>query len=408
MLLIVFFTAQSVSFQTGGKMSAIFQNYARYPLTFVKGEGCKLTDDKGDVYVDFGSGISVVNLGHSHKAVTEAIQQQAETLIHTSNLYNIPVQESYADKLSRRSFGGKVFFCNSGVEANEAALKLARIYGNTKYEGKRLRVITLDNSFHGRSFATLSATGQQKVKEGFQPVADFFTHVPANDFEAFKAEADKGDVVAFMLELIQGEGGLQMIDAEYLKECADYCKQNGILLIFDEIQTAFGRTGEFFGYEHYSIEPDIMSLAKGIANGIPMGAIVAKAEISEYLKPGTHGSTFGGNFLACAAAETVFDIMDEEGFLEDVVDKGAYMTEALENIFDDSDVEVLGTGLMLGIKVSGKQKEFISKAMEYKLLLVPAANDVIRIYPPLTSTEEEIDEGLEIISKTAAALGLGG
>lgn len=389
-------------------MSAIFKNYARYPLTFVKGEGCRLTDDKGVEYFDFGSGISVVNLGHAFPAVTEAICKQAGTLIHTSNLYNLPIQERLADKLSRRSFGGDVFFCNSGMEANEAALKLARIYGNTKYEGKRLRVITLDNSFHGRSFMTLSATGQEKIKKGFEPVADFFTHVPVNDFAAFKAEADKGDVVAFMLELVQGEGGLETVNADYLKECAEYCKANGILLIFDEIQTAFCRTGTFFAYEQFGVEPDIMTLAKGIANGVPMGAMIAKPEIAEYLSPGTHGTTFGGNLLACAAAEAVFDTMDTEGFLESVKDNGAYMREALENIFEGSDVTVKGIGMMTGIKVPGKQKEFINKAMENKILFVPAGGDVVRIYAPLNISQEDLDTGLELISKTASDLGLGG
>lgn len=389
-------------------MSALFQNYARYPLTFVRGEGCRLTDDKGETYFDFGSGISVVNLGHSNPAVTKAIQKQAETLIHTSNLYSIPVQERLADKLSRRSFGGNIFFCNSGLEANEAALKLARIYGNTKYEGRRLRVLTLENSFHGRSFMTLSATGQEKIKKGFEPVADFFTHIPINDISALKAEIDKGDVVAFMLEPVQGEGGLFMIDRDYLKECAEICRQAGVLLIFDEIQTAFCRTGTFFAYEHFGVEPDIMTLAKGIANGVPMGAVAAKKELAEYMTPGTHGTTFGGNFLACAAAEAVFDIMDTEGFLEEVNDKGAYMREALENIFEDSDVTVLGMGMMLGIKVPGRQKEFIAEAMKNKLLLVPAAYDVVRIYAPLNIPQDDLDAGLELISKTAAELGLGG
>ena len=389
-------------------MSAIFKNYSRYPVTFVKGEGCRLTDDKGDTYIDFGSGISVVNLGHSFTPVTEAICKQAGTLIHTSNLYNLPVQERLADKLSRRSFGGDVFFCNSGMEANEAALKLARIYGNTHYEGKRLRVITLENSFHGRSFMTLSATGQEKIKKGFEPVADFFTHVPVNNFAAFKAEADKGDVVAFMLELIQGEGGLETIDAEYLKECSDYCKANGILLTFDEIQTAFCRTGTFFAYEQYGIEPDVMTLAKGIANGVPMGAMIAKPEVAKFLAPGTHGTTFGGNMLACAAADVVFETMNADGFLESVSDKGAYMREALENIFEGSDVTVRGMGMMLGVKVPGKQKEFIAKGLENKILFVPAGHEVVRIYAPLNISQEDLDAGLELISKTASDMGLGG
>lgn len=389
-------------------MPAIFKNYAKYPLSFVKGEGCRLTEEGGEVYFDFGSGISVVNIGHSHPKVTEAISRQAGTLIHTSNLYHIPVQERLADKLSRRSYGGDVFFCNSGAEANEAALKLARIYGNTKYKGERLRVVTLENSFHGRTFMTLSATGQEKIKKGFEPVADFFTHIPANDIEALKAEIAKGDVIAFMAEPVQGEGGLSMLDIDYLKACRALCTETDTLFILDEIQTGYCRTGEFFAYEHYGIEPDVLTLAKGIANGIPMGAVTAKKELADYLAPGTHGSTFGGNFLACAAAEAVFDIMDEPGFLESVRSKGAYMREALENIFDGSEVQVLGIGMMLGIKVPGRQKEFIAKAMENRLLGVPAANDVVRLYAPLNIPEDDLDAGLELISRTAADLGLGG
>ncbi|ADD67118.1 acetylornithine and succinylornithine aminotransferase [Denitrovibrio acetiphilus DSM 12809] len=389
-------------------MSAIFKNYARYPLSFVKGEGCRLTDDKGEIYFDFGSGISVVNLGHSHPAVTESICTQAGTLIHTSNLYNIPVQERLADKLSRRSFGGDVFFCNSGMEANEAALKLARIYGNTHFEGKRLRVITLENSFHGRSYMTLSATGQDKIKKGFEPVADFFTHIPANDFDALKREVDKGDVAAFMLELIQGEGGLCALNKKYLAQCADFCRKEGVMLILDEIQTGFCRTGSYFAYEQFGIEPDVITLAKGIANGVPMGAMIAKPEFAKYMTPGTHGTTFGGNFLACAAALAVFDVMNADGFLEEVNEKGAYMKEALENIFEGTDVTVLGMGMMLGAKIPGRQKEFINKAIENKLLLVPAGHDVVRIYPPLTISQEDLDAGLELISKTATDLGLGG
>jgi predicted acetylornithine/succinylornithine family transaminase len=385
-----------------------FKNYARYPLAFVKGEGCRLTDDKGDVYLDFGCGISVVNLGHSFPPVTEAITRQAGTLIHTSNLYHIPVQERLADKLGRRCSGSDVFFCNSGLEANEAALKLARIYGNKKYSGKRLRVLTLQNSFHGRSYMTLSATGQEKTRKGFEPVADFFTHIPANDISALKAEIAAGDVVAFMAELIQGEGGLDMLSDAYLKECAQVCKDAGVLLIFDEIQTGFGRTGRLFGYEHSGVMPDIMTLAKGIANGVPMGAVVAKPEIAEYFAPGTHGSTFGGNFLACAAAEAVFDFMDNNSFLSDVTAKGAHIRKKLEEIFKDTDVTVLGRGMMNGIKVPGRQADFIAAAMKNKLLVVPAANDVIRIYPPLNISMNDLDEGLAVIAETAYGLGLGG
>ena len=389
-------------------MSAIFKNYSRYPLAFVKGEGARLTADDGKVYLDFGCGISVVNLGHCHPKVTEAIQKQAATLIHTSNLYHIPLQEQLADRLSRCGFGGDVFFCNSGMEANEAALKLARIYGNTKYDGKRLRVVTFENSFHGRSYMTLSATGQEKVKHGFEPVADFFTHIEANDFVGFVNEAKKGDVIAPMIELIQGEGGLSLIAREFLENAYDYCQKNDILLIFDEVQTGFGRTGDIFAYKHYGIAPDIMTMAKGIANGVPMGAMMARHEIAEYMKPGTHGTTFGGNFLACAAAMAVLDVMTEKGFMSGVCDKGDYFKSHLEEIFYQTEVTVLGTGLMTGIKVPGRQKDFINKLIENGLLTVPAGGDVIRVYPPLTATYEELDEGLAIIEKTAKELGIGG
>ncbi|MGE4319600.1 MAG: aspartate aminotransferase family protein [Deferribacterales bacterium] len=389
-------------------MSAIFKNYARYPLTFVKGEGARLTDDTGRVFLDFGCGISVVNLGHCHPKVTEAIQKQAETLIHTSNLYHIPVQEQLADRLSRCGFGGDVFFCNSGMEANEAALKLARIYGNKKYDGKRLRVITFENSFHGRSFMTLSATGQDKVKKGFEPVADFFTHIQMNDFAGFVNEAKKGGVIALMIEAVQGEGGLMPIDREFLVNASDYCAKNDILLIMDEIQTGFGRTGDIFAYKHFGVTPDIITLAKGIANGVPMGAMMARPDIAEYMSAGTHGTTFGGNFLACAAAMAVLDVMTERGFMQSVREKGDYFKTRLEEIFYQTEVTVLGIGMMTGIKIHGKQKEFINKAIDNGLLTVPAGNDVIRIYPPLTASYEELDEGLGLIEKTARELEIGG
>lgn len=389
-------------------MSAIFNNYARYPLSFVKGEGARLTEADGSVFLDFGCGISVVNLGHCHPHVTEAIQKQAATLIHTSNLYHIPLQEQLADRLSRCGFGGDLFFCNSGMEANEAALKLARIYGNTKYAGKRLRVVTLENSFHGRSYMTLSATGQDKVKHGFEPVADFFTHIIPNDLGIIQEEVKRGDVIAIMMEPIQGEGGLEALDMDYIQGVHDLCEKTDTLLIFDEVQTGFGRTGDLFAYQHFGVAPDILTMAKGIANGLPMGAIMARHEVAAYMTPGTHGTTFGGNPMVCAAAMAVLDVMSEKGFMQSVRDKGDYFKEKLGDIFYQTEVDVLGYGLMTGLRVPGKQKEFINRAIENKLLTVPAGHDVIRVYPPLTVTYDELDEGLAIIKKTAEEIGVGG
>jgi predicted acetylornithine/succinylornithine family transaminase len=388
-------------------MSAIFQNYARYPLTFVKGEGVRLTEADGRTFLDFGCGISVVNLGHSHPHVTQAIQKQAATLIHTSNLYHNPIQEQLADRLSRCGFGGDVFFCNSGAEANEAALKIARIYGNKKYEGKRNRVVTLQNSFHGRTYMTLSATGQEKVKKGFEPTMDCFVHIKNNDFGEFLNEVKKGDVAAVMLELIQGEGGLELISRDYLVQVSEYCEKYDILLILDEIQTGFGRTGDIFAYKHYGITPDIVTMAKGIANGVPMGAVMAKHEIAEYLAAGTHGSTFGGGYLACAASMAVLDIMTAKGFMQDVREKGDWFIGKLNEIFYQTEVTVHGTALMSGIKVPGRQKEFIERCMNNGLIVIPAGNDVIRIYPPLTVTYEELEEGLALIKKSAVEMGIG-
>lgn len=388
-------------------MSAIFKNYARYPLTFVKGEGARLTDDKGRTFLDFGCGISVVNLGHSHPHVTKAIQKQAETLIHTSNLYHNPIQEQLADRLSRCGFGGDVFFCNSGAEANEAALKLARIYGNVKYEGRRNRFVTLKNSFHGRTYMTLSATGQDKVKKGFEPVMDCFAHIKPNDFGEFLNEVKKGDVAAVLFEIVQGEGGLEMLNRDFLVEVAEYCEKYDILLILDEIQTGFGRSGDIFAYKHSGITPDIVTLAKGIANGVPMGAVMAKKEVAEYMSAGTHGTTFGGNYLACAAAMAVLDVMTAKGFMQEVREKGEYMQENLRDIFYQTEVTVHGTAMMTGIRIPGKQKEFIEKCIENGLIVIPAGNDVVRIYPPLTATYEELDEGLALIKKSALEMGIG-
>ncbi|UOD35216.1 aspartate aminotransferase family protein [Deferribacteraceae bacterium V6Fe1] len=384
-------------------MDSLIKCYKRYDVSFVKGEGAYLFDKDGKSYIDFGSGISVTNLGHSFEPVANAICEQAKTLIHTSNLYGIGIQEEVADIISENSFGGGVFFCNSGAEANEAAIKLARIYGNKKYNGLRYKIITLKNSFHGRTYATLSATGQDKVKEGFRPVADYFFHIDTNDFDAFLALAKKNNVVAVMIELVQGEGGVVPLERGFVKALYDYAKNNDILLIVDEIQTGMGRTGELFAYKHYGIEPDIMTMAKALGNGVPIGAMVARKEVGEYLSYGTHGSTFGGNFLACAAAKSVLNEMLKPGFLKSVKEKGDYIKERLVKIFSNVG-DVRGIGMMLGVKLCEDidAAEFVKKALRNGLVIIPAGNNTFRVYPPLNIDKETLDKGLQIFERLLA------
>lgn len=383
-------------------MSGVMNTYNRYGLSFVKGEGSWLIDENGTKFLDFGCGISVVNLGHGKNKVTEAVAEQAFTLVHTSNLYGNPVQEKLAKLITDNSFADRVFFCNSGAEANEGAIKLARIYGNKKYDGKRLKIITAVNSFHGRTFATLSATGQDKIKDGFRPAADFFEHVPYNDFDALCA-CDNGDTVAVMLELVQGEGGLALADIDYLKKVREYCTNNGILLIFDEIQTSMGRMGTLFGYENFGVVPDVMTIAKALGNGVPIGCFAAKNEIAEYLYPGTHGSTFGGNYLSSAAGNAVMEWLLEDGFLDEARKKGEYLKAGLQKIADAKGFKVKGYGLMLGLEIGEKLADFIKAAMDNKLLILPAGNGTTRIYAPLTASYEELDYALSVLTKAAEA-----
>ncbi|MBZ4672701.1 MAG: aspartate aminotransferase family protein [Deferribacteraceae bacterium] len=381
-------------------MDSLIKCYKRYDISFIKGEGAYLFDKDGKSYIDFGSGISVTNLGHSFEPVANAICEQAKTLIHTSNLYGIGIQEEVADIISENSFGGSVFFCNSGAEANEAAIKLARIYGNKKYNGLRYKIISLKNSFHGRTYATLSATGQDKVKDGFRPVADYFFHIDTNDFDAFLSLAKKNNVVAVMIELVQGEGGVVPLERGFVKALYDYAKNNDILLIVDEIQTGMGRTGELFAYKHYGIEPDIMTMAKALGNGVPIGAMVARKEVGEYLSYGTHGSTFGGNFLACAAAKSVLKEMLKPGFLKSVKEKGDYIKERLVKIFSNVG-DVRGIGMMLGVKLCEDidAAEFVKKALVSGLVIIPAGNNTFRVYPPLNIDYDTLDKGLQIFEQ---------
>lgn len=381
-------------------MSAVMNTYNRYNITLVKGDYFYLFDENGKKYIDFATGIAVTNLGHSNKEIAEIICRQSATLMHTSNLYKNPIQEEVAQIISDLSFGGKVFFCNSGAEANEAALKLARIYGNKKYNGKRYKIITMVNSFHGRTFATLSATGQEKVKKGFEPTLDFIKHIPFNDIDAFE-KAIEPETVAVVMEVIQGEGGVIPAKEGYLEAVRRICFEKDILLIFDEVQTGIGRTGEVFGYQLYDVKPDIFTLAKALGNGFPIGAMVAKTEIAEYLSPGTHASTFGGNYLGCAIAKYVLKTVSDRSFLDSVKEKGSYIKNKLKTIFGDMG-EIRGEGMMIGVRLidSISLSDFIERAHKNGVLTVPAGDNTVRIYPALNISYDVLNEGLELINKT--------
>lgn len=376
----------------------LMDTYNRYPIMLVKGEGTRVWDSEGNAYLDFVAGIAVNSLGHCHPALVEAIKKQAETLIHCSNLYWNEKQIELAKMISENSFGGKVFFANSGAEANEGAMKLARKYASLKYGGKRYKIITAKNSFHGRTFGALTATGQEKYHKGFGPLLAGFKYVPLNDIEALY-EAVDDEVCAIMLEVIQGEGGIHEATPEYVKAVRKICDENDLLFILDEVQTGIGRTGKLFGYEHYGVVPDIMTLAKGLGGGFPIGAIVAKEDKAVF-KPGDHASTFGGNPLACAAGIAVLNEVTKDGFLESVDKKGKYFREGLETLQKKHKVmkEIRGKGLMVGCELNLEDaSEIVLKALEKGLLINSVSYNVLRFVPPLIVREEEIDEALQIL-----------
>lgn len=385
-------------------MSSLMSNYGRFPVSFAYGLGAYLYDEKGTSYLDFASGISVTNLGHNFEPVTKAIKEQAEKVIHTSNLYEIELQSRLADKISKASFGGKLFFCNSGAEANEAAIKLARLYGNTIHHGKRYKIISMYNSFHGRTYATMGVTAQEKIQKGFTPMPAYNQYIPFNDTEALKAAVSLNDTCAIMLELFQGEGGVIPVDTEFLKEIRRICDEQDILMILDEVQTGYGRTGHMFAYQLFGIEPDIMSLSKSIANGVPMGAVVAKDKVASLFTAGTHGSTFGGNPLACAAGIAVIDEMLRDKFLDNVKSKGNKLKEYLNNNLPNG-CTVKGEGLLIGVKTPYTPKDVAEKCLSKNLLIVPAGNNSVRLYPPLNINDDDLIKGAEIFVSVIKEMG---
>ncbi|MDT8317348.1 MAG: acetylornithine transaminase [bacterium] len=379
--------------------------YGRYPIALVKGSGARVWDADGKKYLDFVSGLAVCNLGHSHPAVTKAIKDQAETLIHVSNLYNIAPQAELAELLVKNSFADKVFFCNSGAEANEAAIKLARRFSFDRHGDGRHEIITMKSSFHGRTMATISATGQQKFSHGFEPLLPGFKHVPFDDIKALE-EAIDDKTCAVMLEPIQGEGGVNVPSDSYLKSVRELCDKKGILLILDEVQVGMGRTGKLFAYEHSGMEPDIISLAKGIAGGVPMGAMMAKEGVMNSFVPGTHASTFGGNPLASAAGVAAIRTITEGGVLENCRDMEILLKAELEKLKSKYPfiTDLRGKGLIYGMELALEGGGLVKEALDKGLLLNCAAGTVLRFLPPLTITKEEITEMINILDGLLAGI----
>ena len=370
-------------------MSALFNNYARRPITIVEGKGTEVFDVNGKRYLDFTSGIAVCALGHAHPAMVKAIQEQSEKLWHISNLFESPGQEKLAASLVKDTHLSYAFFCNSGAEANEAAIKMAR-----KHTGKH-KIIVFEQSFHGRTFGAMSATGQDKVRQGFGPLVSEFITIPFNDVEALKAVISD-DIAAIMLESIQGEGGVNPVSAELAEAIMDIVNSTDILLICDEVQTGIGRTGKRFGYETVGLKPHLVSMAKGLGGGFPIGGLLGVKEIFDTFTAGSHGTTYGGNPLAVAVSQTVIDIVFQEAFLQQVNETSAYLIEKLNTAFPQYKVQ--GKGLILGLNLGGQDvASIITKLDEAGLLTVAAGPKVIRLLPPLNVTKEEIDEAVNIL-----------
>ena len=372
--------------------------YQRFPVAFEKGRGCNLWDTEGRSYTDFVAGIAVCNLGHAHPRISKTVCRQAETLLHVSNLYYTLPQVELAAWLVEHSFAERVFFGNSGAEANEAAIKLARKYYKDRGEKKRFRIITMERSFHGRTLATLSATGQEKIRKGFDPVLDGFDFVPFNDIAALETQIGPA-TCAVMLEPIQGEGGVRCPDEKYLQAVRKICNDTGTLLIFDEIQTGMGRTGKLFAYHHFGIEPDIMTLAKALANGLPIGAMLAREQIAAAFGPGAHASTFGGTPIVTAAALEVCKTLVEAQVIENGNDAGSYFKNKLLALKDRHAIieDVRGLGLLLGMKLKIDGAPVVQQCMQNGFLINCIQDRILRFIPPLIISEKEIDQLVECL-----------
>jgi acetylornithine/N-succinyldiaminopimelate aminotransferase len=370
----------------------MFKTYGRFPITLVRGKDCRVWDEEGKEYIDFVGGIAVCSLGHSSPLVTRVLKEQSETLVHVSNLYYTRPQIDLARLLVENSFADRVFFCNSGAEANEAAIKLARRYANEKSGSKKNVIVSMENSFHGRTMATLSATGQTKIQIGFDPLLKGFRFAPFNDLKGLDAALDES-VCAVIVEPIQGEGGVVCPDPGYLKGVRDLCNERNVLLIFDEVQVGLGRTGRLFAHEHFGITPDIMTLAKALGNGLPIGAMLATEELSQAFGPGSHATTFGGTPLVTAVSTAVVKSLLEDGWLDNCRDMGNYLKEKLENLAKKYSFikEVRGFGLILGMELDRPCAPIVDACMDEGFLINCAHDTVLRFLPPLIVGKEEID-----------------
>ncbi|MFC1858039.1 aspartate aminotransferase family protein [Thermodesulfobacteriota bacterium] len=378
----------------------IAATYKRFPVVITRGQGCTLWDSEGKKYTDFVAGIAVCSLGHARPEIAKVLLKQADLLLHVSNLYYTVPQVELADRLVQNSFADRVFFCNSGAEANEAAIKLVRKYFSEKGEKGRYRIIAMENSFHGRTMATLSATGQDKIKKGFDPVLDGFDFVPFSDIEALKGKIS-GSTCAVLLEPIQGEGGVRCPDSAYIEAVRRLCDETDTLLIFDEIQTGMGRTGRLFAYEHFGVEPDIMTLAKALANGLPIGAMLAKEQVVSAFGFGSHASTFGGTPIITSAALEVLRILMEENIVDYCQDIGGYFKERLAELGDryDAVVDVRGLGLLLAMELNVEGASIVNTCMERGFLINCVQENILRFVPPLVITKEEIDALIECLDE---------
>ncbi|MDI6892790.1 MAG: acetylornithine transaminase [Actinomycetota bacterium] len=375
--------------------------YSRLPVVFVRGSGCRLWDVEGKEYLDFVSGLGMSSIGHCHPAVVKAVQSQIEELIHVSNLYYTRPQIELAEKLVGASFGDKCFFANSGAEANEGVIKLVRKYAKQNLGEGKYETVTAYRSFHGRTMKMLAATGQPEKQKPFEPLPPGFVHVPLNDLGALK-EAITERTCAVMLEPIQGEGGVYPCELDYLRGVRQICDEKGLLLILDEVQTGLGRTGKMFAYEHYGIEPDVMSLAKGLGGGLPIGTFIAKEEIARAFEPGDHGSTFGGGPVVCSAALAALRVLDEEGLVENCARVGDYFKRKLEKLGRQGSMvrEVRGFGLMLGIELEqGVAKDIVSRALPKGVIINNIGANILRFLPPLCITEREVDVVIEVLGE---------
>jgi len=374
--------------------------YKRTPVVFSRGDGCTLWDTEGRAYLDFVAGIAVCNLGHAHPAVAEAVYEQAKTLVHVSNLYYTKPQTELAAWLVDHSFADRVFFCNSGAEANEAAIKLARKYFKDRGEPDRYRIISMLQSFHGRTMGTLSATGQDKIKQGFSPVLEGFDFVPFNDIEAVREKMGT-DTCAILLEPVQGEGGIRRADPQFLEQIRRICDDTGTLLIFDEIQTGIGRTGKLFAYEHFGIQPDIMTLAKALANGLPIGAMLARESVAAAFVPGAHASTFGGTLLVAAASLCVLKTIERENIIGHCAEVGLYFKERLRELKSRHDcvVDVRGLGLLLGMELNRDGLPLVEACLEKGFVINCVQGNTLRFVPPLIVQKAEIDRLIQYMDE---------